>query len=351
MQEAATATLPFLQTLADHRVGVLTWILNRLTWLGDEKLFVVIALIVVWCFSKRGGQYLLTTGFSVSGLGQTLKAIFRVPRPWNLGDGSFTGTDPMAKGSTANGTIADGGLSGKIAKLVGGGADGWSFPSGHTLISVGTYGGLALWFKSRWVRIIGIALAVLIPFSRMYLGVHTPLDILLGATLALAIALALRPVFARGSRTAVRSVLIGNVALNAALLALMYLIRPAGLEGEDIGNYASGIKNLRQLIGAAAAVAIAFEADERWLHYSTKAVWWAQLLKIAGGSLILLALQMGIQKVFGYTSDGLTLENMTRMGIISCAANLVALTGAMAVWPMTFKWFGSLGKTAASQKA
>ena len=87
----------------------------------------------------------------------------------------------------------------------------------------------------------------------------------------------------------------------------------------------------------------AFEADERWLHFDTKAVWWAQLLKIAGGSVIVLVLQMGIQKVLGYSSDGLTLENMTRMGIIAAAANFAAMSAGMAVWPLSFGWFKKHG--------
>ena len=342
MHELAASTLPFLDTLADCRFAALDLFFNTLTFLGDEKLFVVISLTVLWCVSKRGGQYMLTTGFAVSSVGQALKMLFRVPRPWNLGERPFERANDFARGSAADGT-AGGGIGQKIGRLLGTGADGWSFPSGHTLISVGTYGAMAAWFRSRGIRIAGIALAVLIPFSRLYLGVHSPIDILGGAVIALIAVLALRPVFSRGSERSVRAVLIGNVAMTAALLAVMYAAKPAGLEGENIGHYAGGIKNLWQLIGAGAAVELGFEADRCWLHYETKAVWWAQCLKVIGGSVILLALQTGIQKIFGYSSANLTMENMTRMGIIACAANFAALAAAMAVWPMTFRWFASLG--------
>ena len=78
MNELAASTLPFLQTLADARIPAVTSILNVITVMGDEKLFVVISMIIAWCVSKRGGQYMLTVGFGLSNVGQTLKMIFRV---------------------------------------------------------------------------------------------------------------------------------------------------------------------------------------------------------------------------------------------------------------------------------
>ena len=330
MRELAAGTIPFLHTLADIRVPFLDSFFSVLTYLGDEKLFVVIALIIFWCFSKRGGLYMITVGFGASSIGQALKMVSRIPRPWVLDETMEARVVPSARESN----------------LLGEGADGWSFPSGHTLISVGTYGGMAAWFKQKGIRILGIVLAVLIPFSRMYLGVHTPLDIVLGTLLALALVLLLRPVFRTTGAKAVRAVLIGNIILSIAVLVWMYGALPGlGLQGGDLELYAHGVKNLWQLVGATIAVEIAFEVDERRLHFDTRAVWWAQLLKIGGGCIIVLVLQVGIQKVLGYAKP-ITADNMTRNGIIACIANLAALTCGMAVWPMTFKWFSRLGDKA-----
>ena len=63
----------------------------------------------------------------------------------------------------------------------------YSFPSGHATIAVGFYGMLTLlvaWrLKGFWrwaVAVAGIALVLLIGFSRLYLGVHYPTDVLAG---------------------------------------------------------------------------------------------------------------------------------------------------------------------------
>ncbi len=63
----------------------------------------------------------------------------------------------------------------------------YSFPSGHATVAVGFYGTLALLLAlrlggwKRWtVAAVGVALMLLIGFSRLYLGVHYPTDILAG---------------------------------------------------------------------------------------------------------------------------------------------------------------------------
>ena len=122
---------------------------------------------------------------------QFLKITCRIPRPWVL-DPDFTIVE--------------------AARAV---ATGYSFPSGHTQNAVGTFGAIALQTKQRWVRWACIALVLLVPFSRMYLGVHTPLDVGVSFVLALALAAALYPAF-RTEQTAKKAtpwILLGAAAL------------------------------------------------------------------------------------------------------------------------------------------
>jgi membrane-associated phospholipid phosphatase len=65
---------------------------------------------------------------------------------------------------------------------------GYSFPSGHSTLSLCLYGALAYLLLranvARWQRILGAAactlLVLMIGFSRMYLGVHYPSDVAAG---------------------------------------------------------------------------------------------------------------------------------------------------------------------------
>ena len=83
--------------------------------------------------------------------------------------------------------------------------------------------------------------------------------------------------------------------------------------------------------------------DTRWTHFEEKAPLAAQLLKIAGGSLIVLGLQVGVQKLLHYEKP-ITADNVTRNGIIACLANFLGLTGGMTLWPMAFRRLSRIGK-------
>jgi undecaprenyl-diphosphatase len=76
----------------------------------------------------------------------------------------------------------------------------FSFPSGHATVSFACATVLALAVPR--LRIPLFALAALISFSRVYVGVHYPFDVLAGAVLGVAIAIALRMLAAALRRSA-----------------------------------------------------------------------------------------------------------------------------------------------------
>ena len=105
-----------LRMLESLRVPAMDGLMQAVTELGSEVFFLVVALVLFWCVSKREGYYLLTVGFFGTVLNQFLKLLCRVPRPWVM-DPEFT-----------------------IVESARADATGYSFPSGHTQNSVGTFG-------------------------------------------------------------------------------------------------------------------------------------------------------------------------------------------------------------------
>ena len=142
-----------LRAIAELRTPLLDTLMQGVTELGGETLFMLFMLVVFWCVDKNKGYFLMLLCFTGTAVNQMLKITFCIPRPWVL-DPSF-----------------------EIVESARAGATGFSFPSGHTQNAVAAYGGMFCITKKLWVRMVCMALALLIPFSRLYLGVHTPLDI------------------------------------------------------------------------------------------------------------------------------------------------------------------------------
>ena len=78
-----------------------------------------------------------------------------------------------------------------------------------------------------------------------------------------------------------------------------------------------------------------FLVDEDKLHFETKAIWWAQILKAVLGLAVVLAVKEGMRPVLEAF-----LPVMPARAVRYCLIVLVA--GIL--WPMTFKWFSKLGR-------
>lgn len=163
--------MEFLYFLESVRNPVCDFLASAITYLGHGAVYVVVGVLFLWCVDKYDAYYILCTGFIGTVINQALKLACRIPRPW-VRNPDFT-----------------------IVESARAGAEGYSFPSGHSQNAVATFGCIAIVRKEKWIRCTCIAAACLVPLSRMYLGVHTPLDVSVGAACALALVLALRPLF------------------------------------------------------------------------------------------------------------------------------------------------------------
>ena len=298
----------FLHLLEDLRVPVINEFMLAVTYLGDEIAFLVVALILIWCADKRTGYYVLSVGFLGTIVSQFMKLWFRIPRPWVLNE-NFT-----------------------ILEQAREGASGYSFPSGHTQSSVGTFGAIAYTTKNRVLRWACLAAVVLVPFSRMYLGVHTPLDVGVAVLMAVVLIFGLKPIIL-GKSTRVFPVFLGiMVAVSVGFLYFVELYPfPADI---DPHNMASGLKNAYTLLGSLLGLVAVYIVDEKWLHFPTKAVWWAQVLKVVIGLGLVLAVKSGLKSPLE-ACFGALIGRAIRYFLIVIVAGMV--------WPLTFQWFAKLG--------
>lgn len=302
--------MTFLYFLAKLRTPLGDGFFSAVTNLGGETALLAIGLALFWCVDKRMGYYALCTGLSGTVLNQFLKLAFRIPRPW-VRDPGFT-----------------------IVESARTGAGGYSFPSGHTQNSVSIFGSVAIATKRRWIRIIAIVLAVLVPFSRMYLGVHTPQDVLVAAAGSLVLLLVFRPlVYSKDPR--VLPVTLGGLTVLSAAFCLYAELFPFPAD-IDPDNLQEGIKNAYTLLGAFLGFLVVYLADEKHLRFPTNAIWWAQILKLFLGLALAVAAKALLKAPLLALCGGHSAASAIRYFL------LVLLAGI--VWPLTFPWFSRLGR-------
>ena len=302
--------MDFLYFLEKLRIPVLNEVMLLITRLGEETAFLVLALIVFWCVDKYQGYYVLGVGLLGNLVNQFTKLACRVPRPW-VRDPGFK---PLPEAIEA--------------------AGGYSFPSGHTQTAVGTFGSIALTTKGRAVRIVCIVLATLVGFSRMYVGVHTPADVLVGALTAVALIFILRPLMLGKGKRLIPYVF--GVMLLCSVAFLLFVELHPHPELLDAHNYESAVKNAYTFLGCSVGILVVYAVDETTLHFSTEAVWWAQILKVVFGLLAVLLVKEGTKVPLNALCGG----HMIARSIRYC---LVVIT-AGTVWPLTFRLFGKATK-------
>ena len=170
------ADLDFLMALQEFREyssDILTGFFQIITWFGTSYLTLPVLALVYFGFSSRLGSFMLqTVGYSCM-LNGFLKLTVCAMRPWIRDELIIPPGDA------------------RVA------ATGYSFPSGHSTNATAVSGSLALKVgpRCRWLGAGAVCLLLLVLFSRNYLGVHTPQDVIIGFASTLAIILIMCRIF------------------------------------------------------------------------------------------------------------------------------------------------------------
>ena len=142
-----------LQFFEQIRMEPLTLLMTTITMMAEGLFIVAILAGLYWCVdkvkSRRLAWFVL---FNLVGNG-IIKNMIQMPRPFDLG---------------------------VVKPLRAETATSFSFPSGHTQTATSFWSGAMLILRTKGMYVMGSCIILLTALSRVYLGVHWPMDVLGG---------------------------------------------------------------------------------------------------------------------------------------------------------------------------
>lgn len=145
-----------LQTLQEIRTPFLTTFMEAITAMAESLFLVVIIAILYWCVNKKKSIRIAWIVLLSSVVNGMVKNIVRMPRPFQKG---------------------------VVSPLRVETATSYSFPSGHTQTATSFWGSAASILNNKTTLVLGITMIGLTALSRLYLGVHWPMDVIGGIIL------------------------------------------------------------------------------------------------------------------------------------------------------------------------
>jgi len=264
--------MELLRLIEGIRSPVLDSVIGLITRLGEETVAVIILCAIFWCISKRiaygiGIAYFLS-GITVQGM----KICFRVDRPWVL--------DPT--------------LNPVPSALVH--STGYSFPSGHTQSAAALFGSLGAQIKQKPIKAICFSIAILVAFSRLYLGVHTLVDVAVSLVISFLLILLTNAVLLTDTVDKKREMI---TVLTMKLAAVTVIVIAAALYlGGTIERYY--VADCLKAAGAGIGFAVGMYFERVYIDFSVKSkcILW-QVYKFVAGFAGVIAIKEGLKLIIG----------------------------------------------------
>ena len=294
--------MEFLRFLESIRTPFFDAVFGFITRFGEETIGLVILCAIFWCINKRVA-YGIGIAYFLSGLTvQGMKISFRIDRPWVI-DPNFSPVPSAVEHAT-----------------------GYSFPSGHTQSAAALFGSLGFQIKNIPLGTICFLIVFLVAFSRMYLGVHTLLDVSVSLVISLLLIMFTeRFLFIRKvnkkRELIIALVMILYAAIAAAIAAALYS------RGKIEQGYLS---DCLKAAGAGFGYAIGMFIERVYIGFSvTTKNKYFQIIKFIPGLAGVLIIKEGLKLL---TGTGL---------IIDMARYFLMLLWVMTFYPLIIKRFFS----------
>lgn len=303
------AYLLVLQKIREATLGIGDSFFLSISGLAESGILFYLLCIVYWALSKRAGTYLFLSWQSCLLLNNFLKIICCVNRPWV--------TNPEVHPVPA--ALPE--------------ATGYSFPSGTTTSGAAVYGAAAYYNRhNKLARNALIILALLIGFSRNYLGVHRPQDVIVALVLSSLVVFLLSRVLAFVEAHPEKDVLVLVFLVVIGVVVLLVTIFKSYPEnvvsdGKVLVDTSSMARGTIKTVGAMLGCYLGWFCERRWVHFSTEGTLTTKIMRVAFGLFILLFLRSEV-----YTVLKLFLDKKTSAFI----GEFVACFFCVAVWPWCF---------------
>lgn len=258
-----------LYFFAEHRNSFLTFLQEIGKNCGSETVLIVLLSLLLWCGGKKLAYRIGFTFYYSSMLIQGLKITVRMPRPWVL--------DPKFK----------------VLEEAVPSATGYSFPSGHSQTAASIYGAILLNLKKWWGKVLLLCLILLVGFSRMYAGVHTPLDVSVGIGATLVVAVILHLIFQKKDNAESTYTSLAIVLIVLAVLLFIYdCVMLYGVKLIDLNNAA----DLAKSAGSAIGFSVGYMIEQKKIQFSEKRPKLLfGILRVAAGIGSLLLVRAGLK--------------------------------------------------------
>lgn len=302
--------MEFLFILEKIRSPILNALFSFVTIFGEETFFIVIGILFFWCIDKKEGYYILSIGLMGTVINRFLKQLFCVPRPW-IKDPSLT----VVESAMAEAT-------------------GFSFPSGHTQSSVGIFAAIARWNKPVLLRVVCIVLCILTPFSRLYLGVHTPTDVIASLLIALVLVLLFYPIMRKAYTSPRGTLILFAVMISLTIGAIVFTELYEFPSNVEVERLLDSEKNLYKMLGCISALWVSFIIDLKYISFETKAPFGAQVLKVILGLIPLMLIKTFLKEPLYHLIENESVADGIRYFLMTAFASVL--------WPMSFPFFTRL---------
>ena len=234
-------------------------VLGYVTDLGSTMFYLVAVPVVYWCINRRAGYVIGMTVLAGGVCTDLAKAAMNAPRPFQV-DTRITPNEHFLDTAVGSG-----------------------MPSGHAFNSMGFWLASAAQARRAWFTALSAALILLIGFTRMYGGVHFPLQVLWGWAGGAALAVAVGFVADYADRH-LKGGLADLALISAGLVLLAYAFLP-GLSSEAADDYIG-------LVGIIGGMSLGYYLHNRFVRTTAAGPAVKQAVKLAIGFAGFLGLRM-----------------------------------------------------------